>query len=794
VVYVGSDDGKVYALNAANGAYIWSYTTGNEVYSSPAVVGGVVYVGSWDGKVYAFGPAQGILSVEDIEPVQTLVNSSVLIQGRPTVFNMTIVSTYPDPRSNVYLLITCGSQSWYEGPLTIPANGKIPFCTGGTYYRNGQVYSGHPYGPSGEFDLSITIDAFSVNKRTFTKHIGPQNGYRFKDMGPMKVLYIPVGFWKDVMPWSARDPDITNEKMTDEKNFGDSFTKAVFPVDPRLYKSEVASRFEMPAPNLIDSINRRMQAIAMVMGATQWLKIYQQPSMGGYNRIVAVVPNHLPSTWLNDWCSINGIGMDPGCGTFACSPVVWCEEGYWATPAHELWHSYTNIPWHCLNQGGGYWDQQHACTMSQSTVGGQVCSNQPLMVQCLMHGGDLYHGFMLGTYGAMELYQWICPQCYDALAAHAISNINDPAVLFVSGIAFDNDTVNLQPFYYFSDGYADLELGSTGNYTLRFLDVGQQVLSNIGFNMTVEQDFNVSGFGFAVPYPQGVAQIQVLHEGNIVASRDVSANAPTVNVTYPESGAVLTSGDNVTVQWQSFDADNDSLSYTVLYSPDNGSSWIPVGTGLVQTGLNWTVPNDHPASQCRIKVVASDGVNTGEGLSNGTFTILRHDVAATDLLTGKTVVGEGYTLPVDVTVQNNGNYIETLTFEVFANTTLIQTQVVTLTSGNSSTLTFFWNTTGRAFGNYTIGAYAWPVPSETNTADNNLTGGMISISIVGDITGPTGWPDGEVNMYDVGNVARRFMAKPPSPDYNPNCDINGDGVINMIDIGTVARHFGETIP
>ena len=32
---------------------IWSYTTGNGVASSPAVTGGVVYVGSYDNKVYA---------------------------------------------------------------------------------------------------------------------------------------------------------------------------------------------------------------------------------------------------------------------------------------------------------------------------------------------------------------------------------------------------------------------------------------------------------------------------------------------------------------------------------------------------------------------------------------------------------------------------------------------------------------------------------------------------------------------------------------------------------------------
>jgi hypothetical protein len=93
-----------------------------------------------------------------------------------------------------------------------------------------------------------------------------------------------------------------------------------------------------------------------------------------------------------------------------------------------------------------------------------------------------------------------------------------------------------------------------------------------------------------------------------------------------------------------------------------------------------------------------------------------------------------------------------------------------------------------------VSAHAEPVLGETYTTDNSFTGGGFILSIVGDITGPDGWPDGKVNMYDVGNVARRFMAKPPSPDYNPNFDINGDGIINMIDIGTVARHFGETSP
>jgi eukaryotic-like serine/threonine-protein kinase len=60
VVYVGSDDGNVYALNASTGAKLWSYTTGNAISnSSPAVANGVVYIGSEDNNEYALNASTG---------------------------------------------------------------------------------------------------------------------------------------------------------------------------------------------------------------------------------------------------------------------------------------------------------------------------------------------------------------------------------------------------------------------------------------------------------------------------------------------------------------------------------------------------------------------------------------------------------------------------------------------------------------------------------------------------------------------------------------------------------------
>lgn len=52
-VFVGSYDSKMCCLDAATGTKIWQFTTHNGIHSSPAVADGVVYFGSNDGYIYA---------------------------------------------------------------------------------------------------------------------------------------------------------------------------------------------------------------------------------------------------------------------------------------------------------------------------------------------------------------------------------------------------------------------------------------------------------------------------------------------------------------------------------------------------------------------------------------------------------------------------------------------------------------------------------------------------------------------------------------------------------------------
>jgi len=63
----------------------------------------------------------------------------------------------------------------------------------------------------------------------------------------------------------------------------------------------------------------------------------------------------------------------------------------------------------------------------------------------------------------------------------------------------------------------------------------------------------------------------------------------------------------------------------------------------------------------------------------------------------------------------------------FLNHKPVGTKEVTLPSGNSANIPFLWNTTGYAPGNYTISAYAWPVPGETDTIDNLYIDGVVQV-------------------------------------------------------------------
>jgi parallel beta-helix repeat protein len=173
-----------------------------------------------------------------------------------------------------------------------------------------------------------------------------------------------------------------------------------------------------------------------------------------------------------------------------------------------------------------------------------------------------------------------------------------------------------------------------------------------------------------------------------------------------------------------------------------------------------------------------------------------HDVGTTALdLLNRNVTCRGYNMTVTVTVTDLGDFTETLNVTVYANATYIASQNVTLSSRNSTSITFTCNSIGLAYGNYTLSVYAWPVPGETNMANNNCTGGWVIVAGVGDITGsPSGLPDGVCDISDVAYVASLFGMTSSKRGWQPNADVNNDGVIDISDVAIVAASFGKVYP
>jgi hypothetical protein len=148
--------------------------------------------------------------------------------------------------------------------------------------------------------------------------------------------------------------------------------------------------------------------------------------------------------------------------------------------------------------------------------------------------------------------------------------------------------------------------------------------------------------------------------------------------------------------------------------------------------------------------------------------------------------GDGVVNMKDIStcIQNFGKDIWTF----LALPKLIENQrAVTLPPGNSTIITFRWNTTDIVKGNYTINAYAWPVLAETDTADNTYMDGMIYLGTPGDINA-----DGVVDIYDAIILAGAYNSKLNDSIWNANVDINSDANVDIYDAIILANNYGKT--
>ena len=190
-------------------------------------------------------------------------------------------------------------------------------------------------------------------------------------------------------------------------------------------------------------------------------------------------------------------------------------------------------------------------------------------------------------------------------------------------INFDTETVVLQPSL-IVPSLAQPDNPVSGDFAARLKNASGGTLSEIAF---AAEPYEVrgtpgsqGGFLVAVPDDPEIAQIEILMGGISKTTASASDNAPTVDVLFPDGGENLTS-ESIVLSWTADDLDKDELTFTVQYSPNNGSSWSTLGADIADE--TYEIPRLTLAGSDMglLRVIASDGFNSGSDVSGAVFTV-----------------------------------------------------------------------------------------------------------------------------------------------------------------------------
>jgi len=138
VVYFGSGDGNVYALDEASGTLKWKFQTGDVVHASPAIADGALFIGSWDSYFYALDAATGNEKWRFKTGEDPNIHNQVGIQSSAAVNDGVVYFGCRD--SNLYALDAASGQkkwafnnqgSWVIGSPAVK-DGKVYFATSDT--------------------------------------------------------------------------------------------------------------------------------------------------------------------------------------------------------------------------------------------------------------------------------------------------------------------------------------------------------------------------------------------------------------------------------------------------------------------------------------------------------------------------------------------------------------------------------------------------------------------------------------------------------------------------------------
>jgi outer membrane protein assembly factor BamB len=132
VVYFGSNDRSVYAIDASSGQKVWSYKTGDAIDGSAAIAGGAVYIGSKDHNIYALNAKTGDLiwsykTGGDIESFASIANGVLYIGSND--YYVYAIGEYGSQQTLPSAATISPTATANLSPTTSPSSTALPLPT-----------------------------------------------------------------------------------------------------------------------------------------------------------------------------------------------------------------------------------------------------------------------------------------------------------------------------------------------------------------------------------------------------------------------------------------------------------------------------------------------------------------------------------------------------------------------------------------------------------------------------------------------------------------------------------------
>jgi parallel beta-helix repeat protein len=743
-IYFGSIDFNIYCLDELSGARIWNYTTGGDVYSSPAVVDGKVYVGSEDNKIYCLDASSGTriwsyTTGDDVLSSPTVVGGKVYVGSRDF---------------NIYCLDELsGARIWnYTTEDLVDSSPAVAY---------GRVYVGSNHGEVYCFDALTGTILWIYNTYAYYVDSSPavSDGKVFVGSGIGKVYCLDA--MAGTLTWASQlsgsvlhsSPAVAYGKVYicswDNNTYClDALTGA------QIWNYTTGDNRMETSPAVADgkvyfgSGDDNVYCLDAVFGGLVWKYktssyVFSSPAIAdgvvfigswdhGVYAIGAVI--RVPE----DYKTIQGAidAANPG-DTITIAPSIY-HESLIINKTLTILGRMGSEP---VFAGGG---TGIAITLLSGASG-------TIVAGITITSWD--QGVLIVNANNCEIYSTI------------MSQMNKNGITVMGTNAVNN---NIYSNIFQNNAIAvNLTASSTSNTFYKNI-----IVSNVNVGLDLESS------------------------GNIIYANTISENYIGVNITN-SNGNVIYHNDFIDNHVQTT-LPSASNTWDNGY-PSGGNYWSDYSGVDVKNGPNQDV-------------VGSDGIyDAGYTIATNnkdryplTKPFNQHDIGMTNLY-AKAVVNRGLCILLSVRILNYGMSSETFPVNCWANTTLATAQTATLAARNFTTVTVLWNTSGFALGRYIINASAGPVLGETDIIDNNMTGLSVTVSILGDLTGgtPNVWdfvPDGKCDGKDISVAAKCFGSYPECPQpltWNANCDITGsimgvpDGKVDGKDIAMVAKHFGE---